>query len=108
MSHHVSGQLYLKKKKIYLNSENLFTSVMANVIILLHVMTGCDHNNGLYGRGKKALIKKVCNSSNARSLLRECGDNIPISSNVKENLKTFVLKYVYESKELTCAETRAS
>ena len=71
-------------------------------------MTGCDHNNGLFGRGKKALIKKVCNSSNARSLLRECGDNIPISSIVIEYLKTFVLKYVYESNELTCAETRAS
>ena len=51
MFQHGSGQLFIKKKEIYLDSENLFTSVMANVIIQLHVMTGCDHNNGFYGRG---------------------------------------------------------
>ena len=33
---------------------------MSYVIIQLHFMTGCDHN---YGRGKKAVIKKVMRDS---------------------------------------------
>ena len=81
---------------------------MADVIIQLHVITGCDHKCGFYGHGKKAAIKKVMKSSEARVLLHECGDALPIPTHVLNNLKTFVIKYVYRSKELGCAETRAT
>ena len=81
---------------------------MAHVIIPLHVMTGCDHNCGFKGHGKKAVIKKVMKSSKARVLLHECGDALPIPAHVLNNLKTFVIKYIYASKELGCAETRAT
>ena len=81
---------------------------MAHLIIQLHVMTGCDHNCGFYGHCKKGLIKRVMKSSEARVLLYECGDALPIPAHALNNVKTFVIKYVYENKELRCAETRAT
>ena len=80
---------------------------MAHVIIQLHVIIGCDHNCGFYGHGKKAVIKKVMKSSEARVLSHECGNALPIPAHVLNNPKTFVIKYVYGSKESGCAETRA-
>ena len=60
---------------------------MADVIIQLHVMTGCDHNNcGFYGHGKRAVIEKVSNTSEARALLSECEKNLPIPIQVLSNL----------------------
>ena len=86
----------------------MFTSAMAHVIVQLHVLTGCDHNCGFYGHGKKAVIKKVMKSSEARVLLHECSDTLPIPAHVLKNLNTFVIKYIYGSKELGCAETQAT
>lgn len=108
VSQKVSGELLIKKKNIYVDSQSLFTTTMSDVIIQLHVMTGCDHNCGFYGRGKKAVIEKVSNTPEARILLTECGNSLPIPPHVLNNLKTFVIKYVYGSKKLNCAETRAS
>ena len=76
-------------------------------MIQLHVMTGCDHNCGFYGRGKKAIIEKVSRVPEARALLHGCGDMLPIQPTVLENLKKFVIKYVYGSDGISCAETRA-
>ena len=46
--------------------------------------------------------------SEVRVLLHECGDTLLIPAQVLNNLKTFVINYVYGSKELGCAETRAT
>ena len=46
-------------------------------------------------------------SPEARNLLLECGDTIPITKNVLKKLKKFVLKFVYGTKKSTCAEARA-
>ena len=108
VSQKVSGELLIKKKNIYVDRRTLFTAAMAHVIIQSHVMTGCDHNCGFYGHGKKAVIKKVMKSSEARVLLHECGDALPIPAHVLNNLKAFVIKYVYVSKELSCAQARAT
>ena len=50
-------------------------------------------------------MKKDLKRSNARVLLHECCDVIPVQAHVLNNLKTFVIKYVYGSKELGFAET---
>ena len=99
---------FLSTKRTYVDSQTLFTTAMADVIIQLHVITGCDHKCGFYGHGKKAAIKKVMKSSEARVLLHECGDALPIPTHVLNNLKIFVIKYFYGSKELGCVETRAT
>ena len=57
---------------------------------------------------KKTVIKKVMKISEVRVLLHECSDALPIPAHVLNNLKTFVIRYVYGSKELGCAETRAT
>ena len=59
VSHEVSGKLLIKKKHTYIDCARLLNDEMAEVMIQLHVMTGCDHNCGFYGRGKKAIIEKV-------------------------------------------------
>ena len=79
---------------------------MAELMIQLHVMTGCDHNGGFYGRGKKAIIEKVSKVPAARALLHGCGDMLPIQPTVLENLKKFMITYVYGSNEISCVETR--
>ena len=50
----------------------------ANCLIPFHVMTGCDANSGFYGHGKASLFNTLVNSSEARSLLLQCGGDIPI------------------------------
>ena len=107
VSHEVNGTLLIKKKNSYIDCQTLLSSEMAEVIIQLHVMTGCDHNCGFYGRGKRAIIEKVMKVPDARSLLHGCGDMLPIPSTVLNNLKKFVIKYIYGSNEMSCAETRA-
>ena len=49
-------------------------------------MTGCDHNCGFYGRGKKAIIEKVSKIPEARALLLGCGDMLPIQTTVLDDL----------------------
>ena len=46
--------------------------------------------------------------SKARVLLHECSDTFPIPAHVLNNLKIFVIKYVFGSKELGCAEARVT
>ena len=107
VSHKINGTLMIKKKTSYIDCQTLLSSEMSEVIIQLHVITGCDHNSGFYGRGKKAIFEKVKKVEDARSLLHGCGDMLPISITVLHNLKQFVIKYIYGSKENSCAETRA-
>ena len=57
---------------------------------------------------KKKQPKKVMKSSEVRVLLHECGDTLPSPAHALNNLKTFVIKCVYESKELGCAKTQAT
>ena len=80
---------------------------MAHFILQIHVTTGCDHNCGFDGHGKEA-VKKDMESSEARVLFHKCCDILPIPAHVLNNLKTFLIKYVYGSKEVVCAETRAT
>ena len=85
----------------------MLTSEMAEIIIALYNLSGGDHNNGFYGRGKKAIIEKAMKSSEAKQLLKHCGDVLPIPTHVLDNLKKFVIKFIYGSQEEGCAETRA-
>ena len=41
--HEISGRLLIKRKHSYIDCKTLLSSEMAEVIIQLHVMTGCDH-----------------------------------------------------------------
>ena len=53
VSHNADGQLFIKRKKTCLDSRGLLQQEIADIIIQLHSLTGCDHNNGFYGIGNK-------------------------------------------------------
>ena len=57
VSQKVSREILIKKENIYIDSQTLLTTAVANVIMQLHVMTGCDHNCGFYGRYEKLQSK---------------------------------------------------
>ena len=85
----------------------MLSDEISAIIIQLYDISGNDHNCSFYRRGKKATLEKVMKSPEARNLLHECGDTIPITKNVLKKLKKFVPKFVYGSKKSTCAEARA-
>ena len=87
MSHNTFLVNFSSRTKTYVDSQTLFNNEMADVIIQLHVMTGCDHNCGFYGHGKRAVIEKVSNTPEARALLSECGNNLSFPIQVLSNLK---------------------
>ena len=86
----------------------LCTEEMSLIIIQFHVMTGCDSNSCLFGHGKKKLFEKCKKSTEARDLLKECGNSLQMSEDVMLALKTFVMKYVYsDTKSKTISQSRA-
>ena len=95
VSNHINGDLYMKHKNCYFDCNSLVSPEIAEIIIQLHVLTGCDHNSGFNGHGKKSILERVIKSSKARRLLMGCGNCLPASPDVINDLKTFVLKYIY-------------
>ena len=103
----LSGERLIKKKNIYVESRALFTTAMAHVIIQLHVMTVVI-TTGFYGHGKKSRHKKSYEKLRSMSSVTWMRDVLPIPAHVLNNLKTFVIRYVYGSKVLGCAEAWAT
>ena len=103
MSQKHLGQLLIKWKRSYVDCQAL----ASREVLFLHVLTGCDHNSGFYGYGKKVVMDKVINCLESREVLSSCGKELPLQEKVLEDLKTFVLKYIYCSNEKTCGEAMA-
>ena len=103
VSQKVSGELLTNKKNIYVDSITLFTPAMSYVIIQLHFMTGCDHN---YGRGKKAVIKKLWEAPN----IEFCYINAvtPFQFQLMHWIILKQIKYLCGIKKLGCAETHGT
>ncbi len=78
----------------YVDCENLCSSEMADVIIQLHVLTGCDSNSAFFGHGKKKIFDVVKSSEEARTLLKSCGRSLDITKSTIDNLTKFILRYV--------------
>ena len=102
----LDGQLLMKRKKSYVDCNSFLRGDISDVIIQLHVMTGCDQNCGFYGRGEKAVMEKVINGSEARNLLSLCGETLSLQPNVLNSLRKVLLKYIYGSNETSCNSLR--
>ena len=97
---------------------------MADVIIHLYDITGCDHKCDFYGLEKKqkkptkqnknkqtnkqktkakTVIKKLWKALKQEFCKFKSSDTFLIPVHLLKNLKTFMIKYVYVSKELGCA-----
>ena len=66
------GMLYIKRKQDQICCRELVTVDMADCIVQLHCMTGCDANSGFYGKGKKSVYDQVAKIPGAQWQLSRC------------------------------------
>ena len=109
VAHNSSGLLCLKRKHQLIDARHLCSEAMAASIIPLHVLTGCDHNSGFYGVGKKLIADRSETSVAAQRLLSACGTQLPVTQSIINDLEQFVIQYVYnDTKSKTLGEVRAA
>ena len=87
-----SGQLLIKRKRSFVDCQALASREVFEVILSLHVLTGCDHNSGFYGHGKKVVMDKVINHLESRELLSSCSKELPLQEKVLEDFKSLCIK----------------
>ncbi|KAI4791968.1 hypothetical protein KUCAC02_033695 [Chaenocephalus aceratus] len=101
--------LCIKRKQETVRCCDMATDMMADCIVQLHCMTGCDANSGFYGKGKKSVYDQVAKSPVARQQLSRCGDNLALTEEVLEQLFAFTRSIIYgDNKSKTMAEARAA
>ena len=108
ISKQLPGMLYIKRKQETVVCSDLVTDEMADCIVQLHCMTGCDANFGFYGKGKKSVYDQVAKSPVARQQLSQCGDSLELEEEVLQELFKFTRHVIYgDHKSSTMAEARA-
>ena len=75
------------------------TEDFAKYLIPFHVLTGCDTNSCFFGHSKMSLNEKLPKNTAARSLISKCGEGLPLSDDVLNNLKSFDIRYIYGDKQ---------
>ena len=88
----IEGTLAIKRKKGVFDCQQLCSEKMANVVIPLHIITGCDSISSFFGIGKKTVWKRVEKSDEAQMLL----SNLSLA-----NIDKFIIKFVYNDKSST-------
>ena len=78
------------------------------MLIPFHLITGCDHTSGFYGRGKKSMFEKIQKDQVAQRLLQKVGECLELSDAVRDDMRRFVLLKIYGGEETNSAETRAA
>lgn len=58
VSQQLPGDLFIKHKHYLFNCREMVSNEMADIIIPLHILTGCDHTSGFFGHGKNRFLKK--------------------------------------------------
>ena len=109
ISRQLPGMLCIKRKQETVLYRGLVTDEMADCIVQLHCMTGCDANSSFYSKGKKSVYDRVANSPVARQQLSRCGDTINLEEEVLQELFHFTRHVIYgDKKSSTVAEASAA
>ena len=98
VSHDVPGVICIKKKDELLFCKGMCTNEdIAKCLIQFQVMTGCDANSCFYGHGKTTLhvYDKMAKSTKAQKILSKCGKNLPLHTDVLNDLISYVIQFVY-------------
>ena len=95
ISHDIPGILCIKNTKQLFFYRGMCAEDFAKCLIPFHVLTGCDANSCFFGHGKMSLYEKLSKSTAARSLISKCGEGLPLSDDVLNNLNSFVIRYIY-------------
>ena len=106
VTHDLPHDLFIKSKNTLFKCADLVSINIANLLILLHVITGCDRTSGFYGRGKKCVFEKLQKDQETQHLLQNTGECLELSDGFRDDMRRFVLLKIYEGKETTCAEAR--
>ena len=108
VAHDLLGDFLIKNKNTPFKCTDLVLSNIANVLIPFHVITGCDHTSGFYGRGKKSVFEKHQKDQEAQHLLLKVGDCLELSDVVRDDMRRFALLKIYGGKENNYVEARAA
>ena len=92
------GEILMKRKNIYVNAQSLCKESEIDSIIPLHIITGSDHTSEYYGIGKKTVADRVSKSDEAKNLLAPCGSSLELTPETRENMTSFVMKYMFSDK----------
>ena len=95
VSHEIEGVLGIRKKNTIFDCSKLCSKEMSNVIVQLHVATGCDSISAFYGHGKKSIMQQAMKSEDIYNLLKDVGSYLPITVDIVTKLLHFTLKIVY-------------
>jgi len=76
----LEGLLAIKQKKGIINCRDLCPKDVADIIVPLHIFSGCDTTSGFYGHGKKTVYDKVTKSQEACSLLKQVGKQLSVTN----------------------------
>ncbi len=94
ISQKLTGMLCLRRKQETILCRGLVTEDMADCIVQLHCITGCDANSGFYGKGKSSVYDKVAKSAVARQQLLNCGDSLDLEEEVVEEFSQFTRQVI--------------
>ncbi|KAL8605116.1 hypothetical protein ACOMHN_018917 [Nucella lapillus] len=78
ISRQLPGMLCIKRKHETIFCRGLVTDEMADCIVQLHCMTGCDANSGFFGKGKNSVYDRVAKSPSAQQQLLQCGNSLDL------------------------------
>ena len=108
VSHILPGNLFMYHEKSLFSCKKLVSSEISKIIVPLHIITGCDHTSGFYGKGKKSILNKVKKDREAQELLHGVGENLQLHDDIRRNMKKFVLMKIYGENTDLCGKARAS
>lgn len=98
ISQKLPGLLCIKRKQETILCRNLVPEEMADCIVPLHCLTGCDANSGFYGKGKLSVYDKEAKSAEAPEQLSKCGNSLDIEEEAIEKLFEFTRLVIYGDK----------
>ena len=75
VAHKIPGDLLIKRKNRFVNCRALVDEDISDIIIAAYCISGCDHTPGLYGHGKKQIMKKPEDDAEAKELLASVGSS---------------------------------
>eukprot|EP00794_Sanderia_malayensis_P013328 gene13328-14703_t len=72
---------------------------VAQYLIQLHALSGCDSVSGFFGHGKKAIINSAAKAGTDIQRLQELGSSLTCDNELSKGVVKFILRYVYKEKE---------
>ncbi|KAG1648975.1 hypothetical protein GQR58_029417 [Nymphon striatum] len=104
----IEGDLAIKRKQEIIDCRTLCPKEIADIIIPLHIHSGCDTTAAFFAHGKTTIYDKASASEDARVILRSVGKSLPVPQVLLDEMAKFTIKFVYNDKRSqTLGDARA-